>query len=105
MAEKTVIEITGAFAPETVESIHELLMERMATLGITDFTVEIRQTSDEELVEEAAQLSEIGMSAESAEDTVQRMFDEQADRMNGEEMADFSIFGIEEELRNIGEEL
>ena len=102
MAEKTVIEITGAFAPETVENILEMLMERMATLRVTDFTVEIHQTSDEELVEEAEQLSEIGMSAESAEDTVQRMLDEQADRINGE---DFSIFGIEEELRNIGEEL
>ena len=68
MAEKTVIEITGAFAPETVENILELIMERMETLRITDFTVETWMTSDEELVEEAEQISENGMSVESAEE-------------------------------------
>ena len=76
MAEKTVIEITGAFSPETVENILELIMERMSTLRVVDFTVETRQTSDEELVEELeAEITEEGMSVESAEDTVQRMLD------------------------------
>lgn len=63
MAEKTVIEITGAFAPETVENVLQLLLEKMETLRVVDFTIETRQTSDEELVEELSDET----SVESAE--------------------------------------